>query len=123
MLIRVLAGLLGKSLKQRGFDKPQTTEIEVVANTAYEIVDNGVGLARTFYDIVVIGIHHRCIGIDTHVQHAIEGTKTYLQLTWLCLQQYVVGFRLFGYLHHRVAAGKTVYTNLSAIRELRGCIF
>ena len=67
MLIRVLAGLLGKGLKQRGFDKPQTTEIEIVANTAREIIDNGVGLASTFYDVVVVGIYHCCIGIDAHV--------------------------------------------------------
>jgi hypothetical protein len=74
-----------------------------------------VGLASTFYDVVVVGIHHCSIGIDAHVQHAIEGTKTYLQLTGLRLQEHIIGFSLLSELNHRVAAGEVVYTNLSAI--------
>ena len=71
ILVVVLARLHGEGVEQRGLDEQQRAEVEVVADTAYLIVDDGVILALALHDVVMVGIDHGGIGVGGDAQHAV----------------------------------------------------
>ena len=62
-LVGVQVWLRGKLVQQAVFYQDERTQIEIVANATYLIIDNRVGLQLTLDQIVVVGINHRCIRI------------------------------------------------------------
>ena len=78
VVVIVLASLHGKGVEQGGLDEPQTTEVEVVANAAYLVIDHRVSLALALHHVVMIGIDHGCIRVGGHAQQALEGIFAHL---------------------------------------------
>ena len=118
MLIGMLFGLGGKSLEQRGLDKDQRAEVEVIADTAQLIVDHGVGLPLALDDVEVVGIHHRRIRIKRHAHDPVEGPHAKHQLGGFGLQQHVVGFRLFRHACQRLTACQIACRHLLTVLEV-----
>ena len=68
ILIVVFSCQHRKGMQERGLHQPETSEIEVVADTSGEIVYYGVSCT--------VGIYHCSIGITRHTEHSDQGTLT-----------------------------------------------
>ena len=117
VVIVVLASLHGKRVEQRCLHQPQRSEVEVIADTTYLIINHRVILALATDDVVMIGIHHRRIAIRCHTENALQGALAQQQLAGLRLQQCILGIGVLGYTHHGVAAAQVVNQYLLTILE------
>ena len=108
VLIVGLACLHGKGVEQRGLHQQQRTEVEVVADAARLVVDDGVGRALAVDQVVAVGIHHRRVAVGGHAEDTLQGVLTQLHSHRLRLQQHVVGLRVLGNGHQGVAAREVV---------------
>ena len=72
ILVGVLMKLSGKTVQQTGFYQDERSQVEIVADTTYLIVDHGVWLQLAVDQVVVVGVNHGCIRIRGNTQHAIE---------------------------------------------------
>ena len=68
ILIVVFSCLHRKGMQQRCLHQPETSEIKVVADASWEIVDYGVSCT--------VGIYHCGIGITCHTEHSHQGPLT-----------------------------------------------
>ena len=78
MLIVALASLCRKLVEQGGLDESETSEVEVVADAAQMVVDDGMILAHTIDHVVMVGIDHCRIRVGSHAKHAFESTLPHL---------------------------------------------
>ena len=72
ILVGVLMKLSGKTVQQTCFYQDERSQVEIVADTTYLIVDHGVWLQLAVDQVVVVGVNHGCIRIRGNTQHAIE---------------------------------------------------
>ena len=86
------------------------------------VVDDGMILALATYDVVMVGIDHRRIGVRSHAEHTFEGSLTHKQLSRLCLQQGIIGLGILGNTHQCVATREVAHHNLMTVRKI-GSLF
>ena len=102
------ASLHRKGMHQGGLHQQQRSEIEIVADAARLIIDDGVGGALAVDEVVVVCIDHRGVRVGCHAENAFQGTLTHFQPRRFRLQQHIVGFRILCNGHQGVAAREVV---------------
>ena len=117
ILVVALTGLHGEGVEQGCLDEPEAAEVEVVADTACLVVDDGMGRSLAVYDVVVVGIDHGGIGVGGDAEHTVEGSLSDDEARGFRLKQHVVGLGVLGQTHDGVAAGQTVYGDALTIGE------
>ena len=71
MAVVALAGLHGKRMEQCCLDEQQRSEVEVIADAAQLVVDDGVGHTLAVDEVEVVGIDHRCIAVGGHSENPL----------------------------------------------------
>ena len=71
MAVVALAGLHGKRMEQCCLDEQQRSEVEVIADAAQLVVDDGVGHTLAADEVEVVGIDHRCIAVGGHSENPL----------------------------------------------------
>ena len=74
------ASLHRKGMHQGGLHQQQRSEIEIVADAARLIIDDGVGGALAVDEVVVVCIDHRGVRVGCHAEDAFQGSLAQFQL-------------------------------------------
>ena len=108
VMVIILTSLHGKGMQQRRLHQQQRAEIEVVADAALLVVDDGVWDAFAVDEVVMVGIHHRGVRVRSHAEDTFQGSLAQFQPGRFRLQQHIVGLGILSDGHQGVAARKIV---------------
>ena len=115
ILVVMFPSLHRKGMEQRGLHEQDGAKVEVVADTAREVVDGRMAHQLSLLQGVVIGIDHGRIRIAGSPKQPVQRMLAQGELRILRDEQGIVGLGILRDTHQRVAARQIGHTKLAAI--------
>ena len=104
ILIVAFAVAGGIFVQQRRAQQPDAAEVEIVAQGAFLVVDDGMRLALAALNGIAVAINHGGTRAVGHGYEAFQGRGTEGHGSGFQHQQHVVGLGTLGDMHHQLTA-------------------
>ena len=100
-----------------GTQQPQGAEVEVIAQRAGLVVDDGRLAASATAQPVVVGVDQACARVFGDAHHPLQGKQAEAQVRFFEVEQCVVAVGVLRHAAHGLAGGEILYRQQAAARQ------